>query len=95
MREDERLLHYAKKRTEDLDPWRHLQDDEEKVKPNSLGGRRSAAGPSENFDRRRRKSKSRVDCKSLHQQVERLEFEVQNLLRTLHSSSRSSRSRNK
>lgn len=79
--EDERLLEYTKKETEDLDPSNYLHDDM-RWSDLSFSDRRSAF--LRDFDRKRRKSK-RKNCRLLQEQVDRLEFEVQNLLATLHT----------
>ncbi|OXU23760.1 hypothetical protein TSAR_007271 [Trichomalopsis sarcophagae] len=79
--EDERLLEYTKKETEDLDPSNYLPDDM-RWSDLSFSDRRSAF--LKDFDRKRRKSK-RKNCRLLQEQVDRLEFEVQNLLATLHT----------
>lgn len=88
MQEDKILLEYVKKKTEDLDPAKYLQD-------SSWSNLCSNAQKHDlDFIKRRVKSKHR-NCKSLQEQVDRLEYEVQNLLLTLHNNAPRSKSQNR
>lgn len=94
MHEDDRLLEYAKKESEDLDPSKYLDDDED-IKWSDLSySDRSRCACGTKLDKKKKKKKiSSKDCKSLQEQVDRLEFEVQNLLTILHKAQKRTKSR--
>lgn len=88
MQEDKRLLEYVKKKTEDLDPSKYLPD-------SSWSNMCSNLQKHETDHMRRRVKNKHRNCKSLQEQVDRLEYEVQNLLLTLHNNVPRSKSQNR
>ncbi|KAJ8679846.1 hypothetical protein QAD02_015633 [Eretmocerus hayati] len=86
--EDERLLEYARQETEDLDPSKYLQEEIKWSNLEYLNSQKCLCKKDAEQKRERSRSKSR-SSKSLQEQVDRLEFEVQSILTKLRSSSRS------
>ncbi|XP_014223587.1 TBC1 domain family member 31 [Trichogramma pretiosum] len=85
VKEDEKLLEYTKKKTEDLDPCKYLSNVDTNWNDICSSGR-SRSDLTDHERRRRRKHRS---SRSLQEQVDRLEYEVHHLLAKLQSRPRS------